>query len=216
MTTDEMITHLQSLLGKIGTVLDTQILQELKLAQIFLESRGELPWFLLKEKYASTVADEARLAIPTDFLLEAEESALWYVTSEGAFKVIKKGEQDTLRAYWNNDGTSDDDTKGPRAYALVNGYFFLYPTPGEVYTVRMYYYASDTVLATGDSGNLWSTHFPDLLMGLAGQNLLVHFRENDPNVISRVNSMAAAGERRLIGKITAREMANMEMSYGGG
>lgn len=218
MTPDEMITHMRSLIGGYDEY-DTNILTELQNAQTALEGRGTLPWFLLQEAYTDTEAGEPRVPVPSNFRMEYEDSALWYVDDDGDFNRLAKGHQDDLRAYWDKEGSSDEDTEGPRAYALVGQYFHLYPTPSAVYRIRMYYYKHDDTLLVGGDANQWSTHFPDLLMGMAGQNMVLHtghLFEEKQIALGRFSSMAAAGERRLLGKITARELENMELSYGGG
>lgn len=219
MTPDDMVTHIASLLGNVGTTINSQILQDLKNAQVELEGRGTLPYQLLKEASATTTSGEPRVAVPDDFLKEYEESALYFVDSDGYFNALCKGFQDDNRTYWNRDYSGDDDTEGPKAYSLVAGYFFLYPTPSAAYTIRMYYYAKDSVLDSGGAANLWSTHYPELLMGMAGRNALMHsgvLLEEKQVALARFEQMAQEGMRRLIASNTAREVANMELSYGGG
>ena len=204
-----MIANLRSLLGKIGTVLDAEILVELKLAQTQVERGPILPWFLIKEKYAKLTVDEPRVAIPTDFLREAEESALYAISTAGTWTPLDKDHLDNLRKEYEGQTSAI-----PEKYMLLGGYFWCYPIPDSTYTVRMNYYAADTALATGDSGNLWSTYYPDLLMGLAGQNLAIHFRALD--IKTRFDEMVLVARQQMLQDETGRELANFEGLMGGG
>jgi hypothetical protein len=207
MTTDEMIVNLQGLLGNIGTILDARMLVELKLAQTKAERGPILPWFLIKNKYA-TIVGEPRVALDTDFLRETEMSA-YYVVNEGRYYKLLKDDLDDLRPEYEHQ-----DNGFPKYYGLLNGYLWAYPKPDSAYRVEMQYATADTVLATGDSGNLWSTHYPDLLIGLAGQNLAVTFRALD--VKPRFDDMVKEARTQMLMDNTAREVVNFEASYGGG
>ena len=221
MTPNELIANVRSRLGVTGeaTLWDSFILTELQLAQTKLEGASTLPHELLKEKYVTSAVAVERLQVPTDFLKEYESSALWWVDSNGKFNELEKGFQDDSRDYWNQTYTGDDDTEGPRAYSLVGNYFFIYPTPSESYTFRMYYYASDDTLAVDGAANQWSTYYPDLLMGMAGIEMLLHHGvlvEEKQIALARFNQMIQESSNRLITKSVAREMSNMELSFGGG
>lgn len=206
MTTDEMIANLQSLLGKIGTVLDSEILVELRLAQTQVERGPTLPWFLIKDKKADTVVGEPRLAVPIDFLREAEYSALAILNTDNEFVILDKADLDDLREAYagENQGLPED-------YGLLGGQFWLFPVPDAIYTVKMQYYAQDAQLATGDSGNLWSTYYPDLLMGLAGVNLCLHLRAL--NIMPRFEQMVTVARQQMIADETAREAANRQVVF---
>jgi len=209
MTTDEMIESLQSLLGDIGTVMDSTLLTELKLAQIKAERSPELPWFLFLEETTTTTIDEPRVELPTGFLRETEESHYFVVTTTGEYIALKKEDLATLRSKYE-----DEESGLPEYYAILGSYLWCYPKPDAEYTVSMHYASKDSTLATGDSGNLWSTYYPDLLIGLAGQSACTAFRALD--IKPRFDEMAALAAQQIITDNVAREMTNREDSYGGG
>ena len=206
MTTDEMIANLASLLGNIGTVLDTQILTELKLAQIQAERGPLLPWFLVTEAFTLTTAGTTELALPDNFLREVEAGG-FAVIKDGKFEAMCKMTLDDLREEYEGEASGQ-----PEYYAFVGSQLSLFPTPDDAYKVQMHFYKNDIVLATGDSGNLWSTYYPDLIMGLAGQNLSIHFRAMD--VKPRFDEMVMTARQQLVIENTAREMTNREMFFG--
>lgn len=205
MTTDEMISQLGSLLGDIST-LDAQILTELRLAQTQAERGPLLPWFLLKEAYTLTSAGSGVIEIPDDFLREAEDGG-FAVILDGKFENLCKYGLDDLREEYEGEASGR-----PEYYALLGTEFWVFPLPDAEYRIQMHYYKKDTQLAVGDSGNLWSTYYPDLLIGLAGQNLCLHQRTLD--IKPRFDEMVMVARQQLVVDNTAREMQNMEMSFG--
>lgn len=206
MTTNELITSLASLLGNIGTGLNAQILTELKLAQTQLERGPVLPWFLATEAYALSTVNEPKLALPVDFLREMEDGG-FAVMVNNQFLAMCKHTLDDLREEFEGQATGQ-----PAYYGLLGTQFWLFPTPDDAYRVQMHYYGKDTTLAVDDTGNLWSSHYPDLLIGLAGQNLCLHQRTLD--IKPRFDEMVMAARQQLAIDQAAREVANMEMSFG--
>jgi hypothetical protein len=183
-------------------------LVELRLAQTKAERGPILPWFLIKQKKATMTIGEPRVAVDSVFLRETEKSA-YYVVDEGRYYKLIKDDLDNLRPEYEHA-----DNGFPKYYDLLNGYLWAYPKPDKAYEVRMHYPTADTTLATGDSGNLWSTYYPDLLIGLAGLNLSTTFRALD--VKPRFDEMVAEARRQMVVDETAREITNFEGNYGGG
>lgn len=212
MTTDEMISAMQAYLGNIGTILDSQILVELQLAQTQCERGPIWPAFLKDQRQYLTTADEPRVQLPAGFLKEVENDAL-YVLFNGDYIALKKDYLQDLRDEFEGVSATTAGVTAPTYYALEGNYFWIYPTPSETVTLRMHYYKQDTTLALGNSNN-WSTYYPDLLMGLAGQNLSSSFRA--PEIKPRFDEMVMVARRQMLQHETGREVANMEQSYGGG
>lgn len=207
MTTDEMITALRSYLGNIGNLLDAEMLVELKLAQTELEHGEVMPWFLQTTATGSVSA--STLALPSDFLRIVETDGLWLQQASGKWtKLIRRSFEEIYEEYaGSTEGT-------PEYYDIVGGDIHLYPTPNIAYSYRLSYYAKDTTLALADSGNGWSTHFPTLLLGLAGLNMAMSFKAVD--LYQRFEMMVAKGMRLLNTDTTAREVMDLEESFGGG
>ena len=209
MTTDEMIAQIASLLGKIGTVIDSEILLELKLAQIKAERSPELPWFLEVEKETTMTIGEPRVQLPVDFLRERERSAYYVQLTDSSLVRLVKDDLDDLRVTYPVSGTGQ-----PKFYDIMGGYLWAYPAPDQAYTVQMHYSKRDTELALADSGNLWSTYYPDMLMGLAGQRACMAMRAFDVKPL--FDEMVSLAANQIIVDNVARETTNREDSYGGG
>lgn len=160
MTRDEAVTSIMNRLGN-RTDLETDIITEMKIVQeSVLEGHSWLPWFLLSEiATETTVADEERVELPTDFLLEDDDQALWWYDSsdtDNGWKPLAKDDLDILRERYPGTGE-------PKAYALRGNYFIIKPTPDDSYTLKMSYYARDAALDT-DIENEWLKHAADLLI----------------------------------------------------
>ena len=173
MTVDQVIRLALNRCGaRAGsTQLNTEALLELQLIQERLEEEPELPWFLLSESStATTQVGEPRVPVPSDFLLELEQSDLWAQNSDGDWKCLIKIEYDRLREAYQNA-----DNGFPKHYALRGKYFYLGPTPSGAYSIRMSYFKTDTTPALGVT-NQWTTYAADWLVAelgfvLAGQYL---------------------------------------------
>lgn len=146
-----------------------QILLAMQDAQLELEKMPDLPWFLKKEiSSVTTVADEERLLVPTDFLREFEEDALYYYDGTAAaseqWTVLFKESLDFLRGNYSGSGK-------PEGYALDGKYFRLFPTPDvSTYTIKMIYYYADSLLTTNIE-NQWLLYAPRLIIGKAGMDI---------------------------------------------
>lgn len=212
MTRDEMVARLKYYLdvNQATTTWDTMLASMLQEAQIEVEQGAELPWFLVSRDYsATTTVGEARLALPTDFIREYEESALWVLDDDSAEILLGKDSIDDLRVYYTN-------TEGrPERYALSGEYFYLFPTPEQEYTIRMQCYTKEPTLSDGSSENNWSTEFPDILMGNAGQKFLM-VRKSSPEIEDRINRLFGRGMARMAVHNVSRGSTQGEALYGGG
>lgn len=208
MTTDEMITTLQYMLGHINSVMDAHILAELQLAQLKAERGPELPWQLITTETGNTTPASAVIALPADFLKEVEGSHLYLTISSSLIRLTKKPLDDLREKY------SGVENSYPGYYAILGSEFHIYPISAESLPYEFQYYAKAATPATGDSGTTWSLYYPDLLMGLAGQSLCVTRRALD--IKPRFDEMVAMSWRQINVENTAREVANTEDAYGGG
>ncbi len=146
-----------------------QIVLAMQDAQLELEKMPDLPWFLKQEiSSITTTADEERVPVPTDFLREFEEDALYYfdsaAVSDEQWTVLFKESLDFLRDKYSGSGK-------PEGYALDGQYFRLFPTPDlSTYTLKMVYYYKDTIL-TSNVENQWLLYAPRLIIGKAGVDI---------------------------------------------
>lgn len=211
MMRDECVATIQRELG-FRQDLASAIVETLKEVQIQLEGTFELPWFLKAEISDATTAfpDEERLAVPDDFIRESETGALWLydadaTTAAGKWKLLHKDNLDVLRTTVMGAGP-------PIAYALDNQYFRLFPTPDAAYTIKLDYFARDTVL-NNNIENKWLKYVPNLLIGLAGLRMCTP--ANAPQAKEIFTLMATNGWTNLDHYITAREEANIRPVMGG-
>ena len=167
MDRDTARARIQFHLGNRSSHAD-KIVLAMQDAQIELEQQAELPWFLLEEvSSASTVVDEERVAVPSDFLRETEEDALYIFDStldaDKQWTLLIKEDLTFLRKTYPGTGT-------PGFYALVGAYYRLFPTPDAVKTLKHIYYKTDAVLTTNVE-NQWLKYFPNLIIGRAGMDV---------------------------------------------
>lgn len=123
-----------------------------------LESHHWLPWFLETElAWTDVVVGEERVPLPTDFLREIEDQALWLRDSSGELlgELPRKAYDDLLRTF--------PLTGRPKAYSTNDAYFFLRPVADQAYQVAMRYYAKEPLL-TADGENKWLKHAPQVVM----------------------------------------------------
>jgi hypothetical protein len=163
---------------------DSNITFELQQAQIRLEKgillpngRGTfLPWFLVSEiSDATTTAGEERVPVPSDFLAEYEDSALFYYDGTAAdgerWLELAKDAEDFLRA-------QKLPTGAPQAYSLSGGYFRLAPVPDDVYTLKIIYYAKGATISSSlDEEPIWLLEAADMLIAEAGRRMAIPLRD---------------------------------------
>jgi len=210
MLRDEAVDIIADRLGN-RTDLDTRIIAEMQLSQTMLEQTWgatDMPWFLLKElgeqASTSTVAGQERLEVPSDFLREPEGGALWVQDTDGTWSGLCKHDIDFLRKHESATGL-------PRGYALVGKYFRFYPTPDAAYSVRMLYYASDTVLSSNVT-NSWLTYAPELLIASTGARIAYYIQ--DQQVAQLFLAQREIAFRAVISASIARDSANRQEFMG--
>lgn len=153
-----------------------EIVTALKNAQTKLERGAELPWFLLTEVSSiSTTSGEERIELPSDFIREAEEHALYYYDGSAddadKWRPLVKDGMEFLRSEYPGSGA-------PQAYAQVGTYDRIFPTPDDTYTLKRIYFKAATVLSTNVE-NDWLKYYPFLIIGEAGRMISPSFRDKD-------------------------------------
>ena len=208
MTRDEAIAMMKLQLG-FRTDQTENIITCLQQGQIDLEQAATKPWFLLSERATIlTSADDPRVQLPTDFLLEHEEDGLTYLpgNSGDPVELVKENLDQLKQVYKLTEGA-------PEAYALDGLYFRIFPIPDDLYTLEMYYYRTDEVLTTNVE-NKWLKHAPFLLMGKAGR-LLSEGPLRDPIATRVFTEWEAKGLIQLYRQNEARKHTNTSMQIGG-
>ncbi len=173
-----------------STLIDQTIKDEMNAAQFRLEQEplDPMPWFLLTESATiQNVAEEPRIALPSDFILEWEEGALeWKLTTAAAsaYKVVGKEDYDYLKK------TYTDATGTPEGYSLAGLYFLIVPAPAAIYDWRMRYYAHQAINVNGTDENLWLKHAGEWLIAETGHFIAEAYLNNK-------NAMAFFDKQRI-------------------
>lgn len=208
MTRNEAVALIQQQLG-FRTDKSDEIVTNMKLAQQSLEKGKILPWWLKSERsYIYTTADEQRVPLPTDFLREAEDSQLVYVPEDTTEKLVflDKDTTEQLEQFYGIE------TGAPKAYSIDGVYFRIFPTPDDVYQIRMVYMKKDQVLDTNIE-NKWLLHLPYLIMGVTGTLIASALR--DTTALSVFQGWARDGLAMMYTENEAREHTNMDYQIGG-
>ena len=178
MIKSDAVAQLKQILG-FRTDLVTQAPIALAQAQDKLEDewpRPDIyPWFLRTElATTTTVANEPRVGIPSDYLSDDEESGLEIVNADNEIIPLEKNDFDLLRAlYANTDATL------PVAYSSDGLYYRLFPAPDAIYTLYQKYYKKDTAFSSLDDSaeNQWLKYAPwalihraAVILGIGGSN----------------------------------------------
>jgi len=216
MTRDELVTEIRNKLGYNTGLTESYITTAIDNAQDLLEQEPELPWFLETEiSSISTVADEERIPVPSDYIRSIPDNPLWYFNTSGSgapwIEIVKES-MGTLRA-WQAGQIETEREGAPQAYALQGKYFRLFPTPDAVYTIKHIYYKTDDKMTTGAETNEWATEAPYMLIGKAGMLLTLNSR----NVKSQAlfGGIYQDAAMRLGFKSEAREHAGAVYVRGG-
>src|SRR5690606_38942974 len=131
-------------------------------------------------------------------------------TAQTKARFLEKADERQLRAYYESSSSAVLQG-GPRAYTLLPTRLRIYPLPNAVYSLLWDYYAKDVPL-TGNITNLWLTHNPDILLGLAGQRLSRRYR--DAEAERTFTGLFNDGQRQLISDNIEREWANRDYVMG--
>lgn len=182
MTRDEAVAAIQRRFGFLSKRED-DIVAELAISQGILERGTRLPsgngtfkpWFLVTEvQSALTVVNEQRVPIPTGFIAEKEDAALWVLDPEAdvddPWTELKKMEFDSMIQAYTGSGL-------PKAYSYDGVYFRLAPTPDLAYTLKIVNFQQDTIPVNGAATNKWLTYAPEVLWAHAGLAMATPLRD---------------------------------------
>jgi hypothetical protein len=207
----EAVANVAKKLGN-RTDLDASIQAEMLLAQVELEAARTLPWFLLSaEQYTDIDAGATSVEVPSNFLREYEEGALWLedTTATNSFTKLEKTHFDTLRRV-ESTGESDEV---PAYYSLVGNQFFLAPPPAEAARLRIIFYERAATLASSTDTNDWLTHNPEILISKTGMRMAQYLRSTELFAMFQSQYIEAVQAQEQAN--VAREMENFEACMGG-
>lgn len=193
-----------------SSAFEAELLTELQNAQNRLEISPELPHFLLTERaFISLTQGEERVAVPTSFLREKEESDMQVEDTEESsgsqarFTELRKMNMDQLRRRW-----PDEPEGRPEGYALQGNYFRLRPIPDKTtYRLWMPYYKKDDAIALGAT-NLWLGTYPELVIAEAGVVLAAVLK--NPSAAQFFASSLTQERDRFVRNETARREENFD------
>jgi hypothetical protein len=183
----------------------------LGIAQSHFEQGPDYPWFLVSESATIVTAiGERRIPMPTDFIGEYEEAALFYEDTDGELTKLAKKDYDYLVGKYT--ATAEGE---PEMYSADGLYFNLFPLPDDLYTLQTKFYKKDTAISTLSSGstNKWLTYAPNCLIGWAGQNLAAGLR--DTVAAARFQVLEGEGRKLLNTQNEERKHSNRQYQIGG-
>lgn len=210
MLRDSAVDLLMNRLGqRTGDTLKNQIITEMVFVQEnILEGNATQFWFTLKDSSGLvTVADTETVALPSDFMQEWEEGAL-YITDTNADKTeVKKADWDTIAIHENLLGTGL-----PEFYSLDITNISFRKVPDAVYTLSIKYHGSQADLSGvyGDAANVenaWLKYASDWVIAETGIIIAEQYLQST-KMAGRFQAQAQIALDRLIKKNTAWEEAN--------
>lgn len=205
MTKSEAIEYIKLRLGSRDDIdLDPLIASQIASDQLLLEAAAPYPWFCLSERsIAATVANEPRIPVPSDFVIEVDDQSL-DISFDGEVTWVRLDKAD-----WDSMITGLGEVPGrPKAYALRGNYFVLGPPPDAIYSLRMTYQGRDTAFTSLTDGgtNQWLTQAHDYLLSKAGMAVAGWIKDAPAQAqFSEYYKLAYARYMQLA---TAREEAN--------
>lgn len=174
--------------------------------QDLLEAGQSLPWWLRVDSTLSAVASTATIAIPDGFIRFDEEVEPWMIdTTTGKRSVIKIVDKDQLLALTWDEGTGATATGPIRGMAIRGALFDVAPVPTENGTIYASWYEKDEDLANiaDDESNLWLTHAPLVLVGLAGVEVADDLHNEEAK--TKLQRIYAGANSRMIADIELRK-----------
>lgn len=208
MDLTQVIAEIRAGLG-YRTTLESTIIRAVQSVQRTLEAGTSLPDFLLVyDATISVTADDPVFTLPTGFLRMHDGYDLWYLdATDGRTTLPRKNEVEARSAY----GDITDSTHG-KVWVKRGSTGLLVPTPTSSDSYFLTYYAADTVVTAGGDTNLWLTHLPDIIVGLAGIEVMGAARDKDASTYFQ--QRASRGERARMTMIVDQELQGRPLVMG--
>lgn len=217
MTRDKAVDMIMKRCGyRTKTSLRDDIITEMAYVQkTLLEGGPVMPWFLLSdERKTTTVANDARVRVPPDFINEWEETELYLYkesNTDDKYKELHKDDWDYIKDKYPGSGE-------PSHYDLKGSFFMLAPIPDDEYELRFWHYArADDLGGTyGDSNNIencWLKWAPDLLIAETGVIIGSQYLQSEA-LAGRFEKQAKQARDRLWRRNTAIREENKNRLMG--
>ena len=210
MLRDAAVDLLMLRLGqRTNTNLRGQIIGEMVFVQEnLMEGNATQFWFTLKDSSGLvTVADTETVTLPSDFMQEWEEGALYVTDASGSQKEVKKADWDTIAIHTNLSGTGL-----PEFYSIDITNISLRKIPDVVYTLDIKYHGSQEDLSGvyGDAANVenaWLKYASDWMIAETGMIIASQYLQSE-SMTAMFHAQSQIALDRLIKKNTAFEEAN--------
>ena len=207
MNRDTAIGVIADRLGN-RTDLDSQIQNEIVLAQVELEQELDPPWFLVKKVSGlnnGPAPDYDLIPVPGDFIQEVEGAKLWW-NNNGTWTPLDRALDfaDTEEAELTHYTT-------PSFYSTLGFEMYLAPAPAEILTFRWWYYAHDTELSSNIENN-WLKYAPEVLISRTGMKMAPYLKDKEALAsFKNTYTLALSALRRMN---EARKVSGMDLSMG--
>lgn len=193
MTRDEAVIVMMRKLS-FRTGIEANCITALQTAQRQLESQSYLlpngmripyPSFLIEtDSELTLVADQEYIDLPTDFLGEVEDMPPYMYNIDEKKVFLAKSSPGVLREAY--PGSAE-----PVAYYQQDTRLYLAPAPDDAYLLYLSYYKAEPLL-TSNVENKWLEKAPDLIIGIAGEELAGDYRDKAAQVeFQRLITMGA-------------------------
>lgn len=211
MTRDQIVDLLMGRLGKrTSSITQQDIINEMPFVQeMTLEGHPEPPWFLLTTRQnLATVASTETVALPSDFLQEWEDGALYIVNDDGSETALTREDYDIIKYH-------KGETEGkPSYYDIVGESIVLRQIPDAVYTLKFRYYARGASLAGvyGDGNNIeniWLKYAADWFLAEVGMVIANQYLQSD-KMLQMFAAQAIQAKKRVDAKNTIMEESNKQ------
>lgn len=213
MATTELDRVKAIIAGRMGNREDLleMIENELQLSidTVLERSPGLRPWYLLldtPDTSVSTVANQAYVSLPANFLAEYEYGFVRITASDGVKHFLNKADYAYLETNKVQDANGNTDTGRPTHYTLLKGRIQLYPVPDAVYQLELMYYGKTTSLKNSQDTNEHLLYAKDWLIGDAGAKVALFNQHAEAAKIFAAE--AKDGRNRVLGETEERQYRN--------
>lgn len=179
----------------------------LKQAQDELESGTTLPDFLRQEAALELTSGVRLLTLPEGFIRETEDGAPRYIV-EGSLATTW-----LPRVAWHfgQERWGYYEPGAPKGYAIRGEEMYLWPEPGQDYSLLWEYYKKDTPL-TENTENGWLRHYPYLMIAAAGYLLAQDLR--DQGAMSAMEAEYTRWNGRMLRDVALRAEGPLQRAMG--
>lgn len=208
MTNEELYDRILVKVRRPGDAIIRAFIED-ELTELLQEwERGPFhPWFLEKRSSGLTaVVDTHQVNLPSDFLLQVEDTDLYLVDSEGERELIPRGYHEDLESRFLGE-----DSALPEGYDIFGGQLWFGPSPDEAYEIQLKYYKTTTPPpdTSASVSNEWVLNAQGLVVAAASERLMRTYIKDT----KRATEFAAEAAQKMVSLHKyheARAHANMD------